>query len=219
MSPGDEWKPSAELRDLLLEVLEGRLSLQSPVVQTAMRGEPRFAASVQEALEVAKALEDLHAAERRALAAPSDPLEEVAVATARSQHREPPTSRAAHWPWVVLVLAAGLALATLLWGAGGSAPSPPEVPVHLGGAGSVRLAFESGELRLAPAPEPGQHYRIELRLDDKVLAPLILRRSDRLSVEELRKHGDDVWVRATLLQGDEELASSEFASLKMIMGR
>jgi hypothetical protein len=216
MNPGDEWEPSAVLRDLLLDVLEGRASLESPAIRAAMQGEPRFAAFVHSALEVAKDLDDLHAAERRALAAPNDPLEAFAVEVAHSQQRRSPS---AIRRWGVLAIAACLALAALLWSGLGPPAAVPVAPSHLGGTPPVQVVFESGTLRFSPSPEPGQHYRIELRLGDRVLPPLTLRRSDRLPVAELGQHGDDVQVRAKLMQGDEELRSSEFLPLKTITGR
>ena len=217
---GDDWEPSAALREQLLDVLEGRLSLEDPGVQAAMQGEPRFAAHLQAAVEVAGLLDDLHAAERRALTAPHDAMAAVAVAAARAQMGLPPKS-AGLWrrPWLVLALAAGLTLAALLWRGFGPAPEPSQGPIHLGGTQPVQLLFEGDALRLAPAPEPGQYYRIDFRLGDKVLTPLILRRSDRLPASELRQHGDGAQVRATLLQGDEELACSEFVPLPPNSGR
>lgn len=219
MNPGYEWEPSAALRDLLLDVIEGRSSLESPAIRAAMQGEPRFAAFVHAALEVAKELDDLHAAERRALAAPNDPLEAFAVKSAHSQQRRLPSARSAIRRWGVLAMIACLALAALLWSGLGPPAAVPVAPSHLGGTPPVRVVFESGTLRFSPSPEPGQYYRIELRLGDRVLPPLTLRRSDRLPVAELGQHGDDVQVRAKLMQGDEELLSSEFLPLKTITGR
>ena len=219
MKSGDDWEPSEALRDLLLEVLERRLSLDSPSVREAMQGEPRFAAFVHSAIDVAKALDDWHATERRAVTAASDPLEAVAVVAARSQHRQPSSASPARWPWVAFALAAGLSLVALLWECFGPAPADPKAPIHLSGRPPVQWMFEDGSLRLAPAPEPGQYYRIELRLGDEVLEPLILRRSDRLPAAELRQFGDDVRVRASLMQGDEELLTSGFLALKTITSR
>lgn len=221
MSEADDWEPSALQRDLLLDVVEQRRTRDDPEVRAAMAAEPRFAPCLEEALRVIAALERLQRDERDALAAPPGPLDALAVATARARLGLPPKGAATRsmrrWPWLVLALAACLTLGVLLWHGLGS--SEPEVPIHLGGTPAVQLTFEGDGLRFAPAPEPGQYYRIEFESGGRTLPSLVVRRSDRLSGEDLRRHGDEVRVRAVLMQGDEVLARSEFAPVPPGTGR
>lgn len=221
MSEAGDWEPSASQRELLLDIVEQRRRRDDPEVRAAMAAEPRFASRLEEALHVVAALERLHRDERAALAAPPGPLDALAVATARARLGLPaksaPTRLTRRWPWLVLALAAGLMLGVLLWRGLGS--SEPDVPIHLGGTPAVQLKFEGDGLRFAPAPEPGQYYRIEFESGERTLPPLVVRRSDRISGEDLRKHGEGVRVRAVLMQGDEELARSEFASVPPRAGR
>ena len=221
MNHDDDSEPSTTFQDRLLDVVEGRRSIDDREIRAAMAADPRFAAHVQGALDVTGALARLRAAEAEALAAPAGPLDAVAVAAARAGLGLPPRAAlvgARRWPRFVLALAASLVLGAVLWNAIGQ-PKAPEVPTHLGGTPAVAVTFAGGDLVLAPPLQDGQHYEIEFLVGGKKVDQTTVRRTDRLPLPDLSRYGAGVQVRARWMQGDQELAPSVTVSLPPRTGR
>lgn len=207
MNHDDEMEPTGVFRERLLDVVEGRKSLNDAEIQAAMAADPRFQAHVLGAMDVTRALAALRAAEAEALAAPPTPLEAVAIAAARAglglASGQAAQDRPRRWSWLALALAAGILIGALLWRTdGGTVPS--NSPTHLGGSLSLSFDEAAGELQLPPLAA-GHYYRIRFLAAGKAVGGELTWRTTRLALPSLRGYPAPVVVDVELMQSGDPI--------------